>query len=176
MKQGMNGYIVARDDARPGDVVLFHRDTTFPQVLVDHGMWMTALIHWTTQSRYNHAAIVVGPDLLAEATDHGISLAALSAKTDGVTVIRPVYRTAQDIDEAVSYAKAKVGLRYGYLAAFMCGANHVLVGLHLVIKHDDQLICSEFVAEALERAGADFDTDTSLVSPGDLATFFGLPR
>lgn len=170
------GIVIPREHAAAGDVVLFHRDTTFPAILTDWSMVMTALIHWTTKSRYNHAALMIGPDSLAEATDRGICVDALSSKSDEVTVIRPLYRDKQDCDEAVFYAEQQVGEAYGYLAAFMCGLNHVLVGLNLSIKHADQRICSEFVAEALERAGADFHTDTALVSPGDLATFFGLPR
>jgi uncharacterized protein YycO len=153
--------------AKPGDVVLFHNP---------HFNIMTALIHLTTRSQWNHAALVVGPDEIIEATDKGVQRAKLSSKTDNLLVIGVEYTDEDDRFDAVAWASARAGVRYGYFNAFMCGVNNVLAGLHLAIKKTDAIICSELVAESLVHAGFDFDKDCSQVSPGDLATYFGFPR
>jgi uncharacterized protein YycO len=158
--------------AQAGDVVLFH-----------HPTWnlFTWLIHFTTRSIWNHAAIVVGVDaadatIIAEATASGVRESRLRDTKDSVCVIPVKFDDEEDQLTAVAWAVARVGTRYGYFNAFMCGVNNVLVGLHLVIKRTDAIICSELVAEALERAGFDFGKDSSQMSPGDLATFFGIER
>jgi uncharacterized protein YycO len=161
----MKGTIVA-----PGDVVLFHN----PKFNI-----MTALIHLTTRSKWNHAALVteVFPQVeIIEATDKGVTRAKLSDKRDHISIIHVSFEDEDDRYDAVAWAQAREGTRYGYFNAFMCGVNNVLVGLGLVIKKTDAIICSELVAEALEKAGFDFKKDSSQVSPGDLATFFKVPR
>lgn len=154
----------------PGDVVLFHN----PKFNI-----MTALIHLTTRSKWNHAAIVteVFPEVeIIEATDKGVTRARLADKRDHLRVIHVTFDDEDDRMDAVAWANAREGVRYGYFNAFMCGVNNVLAGLNLAIKKTDSIICSELVAEALEKAGFDFGQDSSQVSPGDLATYFGVPR
>lgn len=153
--------------AKPGDVVLFHNP---------HFNIMTALIHATTKSMWNHAALMVDHDLLVEATANGVTHARLSEKTDELLVIPVPYDDEEDRLSAIAWAEARAGVRYGYLNAFICGLNNVFVGLGFVVKRTDAIICSELVAEALEHAGADFGKDSCQVSPGDLATYFGVPR
>lgn len=158
---------------QPGDVVLFHN----PRFNLG-----TALIHLTTHSRWNHAALVVevGPGSeveIIEATGSGVRRSRLAETTDLTEVIEVDYDDEDDRLDAVAWAVAREGVRYGYWNAFMCGVNNVLVGLHLAIKKTDAIICSELVAEALEKAGFDFgDWDTSQISPGDLADYFGVSR
>lgn len=152
---------------RAGDVLLFHRR--------DFSL-MTSLIHLTTGSRWNHAAIAVGPETYAEATSEGVVISRLGTSPDEVRIVPITYDDEDDRLTAVAWAVARVGVRYGYLNAFMCGLNNVLVGLGFVVKRTDSIICSELVAEAMERAGIDFGKDSSLVSPGDLAEFLGVER
>lgn len=154
----------------PGDVVLFHN----PKFNI-----MTWLIHFTTRSKWNHAALVteVFPEVeIIEATDKGVTRAKLADKRDELQVIHVEFSDEDDRYDAVAWANAREGVRYGYFNAFMCGVNNVLVGLGLVIKKTDAIICSELVAEALEKSGMDFGKDSSQVSPGDLATHFGVER
>ena len=73
------------------------------------------------------------------------------------------------------FAAGRVGLRYGFFNAFFCGFRHLFPGI-VQIKLGNQVICSELVAESLERAGYDWGKDTALVSPGDLAQELNLPR
>lgn len=161
-----------------GDVVLYHRRSFSV---------MTALIHLTTGSKYNHASIItkIGCGVpncklhevyVTEATGEGVKLSQLRKTQDETTIIRPDYDDDEDRWDAVAWARAREGVRYGYFNAFMCGLNNVLAGLNLAIKKTDAIICSELVAEALEHAGFDFTKDSSQVSPGDLASYFGEPR
>lgn len=145
------------------------------------------LIHWSTHSRFNHAAIVIDTvpyemgvsagTFIAEATAAGVQRNSLYLKDQSeLTFVSVPYDDEDDRLTAVAWATARVGVRYGYLNAVMCGLNNFLVGFNLSIKMTDSIICSELVAESLERAGFDFGKDSSEVSPGDLATAFGVAR
>ena len=161
----------------PGDVLFFHRPFSLSALKADPmGTLMTTLIHITTGSRWNHAAICVNPGFYAEATSEGVRVSPWGSSKDVVSVVSPKFDDEEDRLTAVAWAQARVGLRYGYGNAIMCGVNNVLVGLGVVVKQTDAIICSELVAEALERAGYDFGKDASTVSPGDLAEALGLDR
>ena len=159
-----------------GDVLLFHRPTNIESFLENPmGTVMTALIHLTTRSRWNHAAILVDDNTYAEATDQGVRLTKLGTSTDQVWQIPVEYTDDDDRFAACNWAMARVGTRYGYWQAFMCGFNAVFQGLGIVIKKTDAVICSELVAESLWRAGhTAIRKDPALVSPGDLAKAFGV--
>lgn len=162
--------------ARAGDVLLFHRPTNWQTIRQDpKGTFFTALIHLTTRSRYNHAALALGDGKMVEATAGGVNVNDIASSTDDITVIHVEYDDAEDLEDVLAYSTACVGTTYGYLNAFWCGLRNVLPGA-MQIKHGGTLICSELVAESLERAGEDFDKDSALVSPGDLADHFGVPR
>ena len=140
----------------------------------------TSLIHLTTRSRWNHASNIVdsgdGPFEVVEATGSGVVRSRLFSTKDEIRIIHVKYSDEEDRLNALAWAEARVGVRYGYFNAFMCGVNNVLAGLNLAIKKTDSIICSELVAESLEKAGFDFGQDSSQVSPGDLATYFKVPR
>ena len=161
-----------------GDVLLFHRPTTWANFRADKfGTVMTTLIHLTTRSKWNHAAILLDSDTYAEATDKGVVLSELGSSSDEVLQIPVTYDDEEDRFTACNWAAARVGTRYGFWQAFMCGANNLLVGLGLVIKRTDAVICSELCSEALWRAGHPKITkDPALISPGDLAEALGVPR
>ena len=162
---------------RGGDILLFHRDSSPANFSKDpNGTFFTALIHWSTGSRWNHAALAISDTEYAEATAGGVRVTPFGSSSDEVLVVPVEYEDEEDRLDAIAWAIARTGVRYGYLNAFMCGVNNVLVGLGFCVKQTDSIICSELVAEALERAGFDFDKDSALVSPGDLATAFGVER
>lgn len=161
----------------PGDVILFHRSFSWAAFRADPwGVFCTTLIHWATRSRWNHAAICVIPGHYAEATSEGVRVSPWGSTKDQTSVVTPHWDDEEDKLTAIAWAQARVGLRYGYGNAIMCGVNNVLVGLGVVVKQTDAIICSELVAEALTRAGWDFGKDPSTVSPGDLAEALGLDR
>lgn len=159
----------------PGSVLLFHRSSSLYQLRDDFmGTLFTALIHLCTHSRWNHAALAISRDEYVEATAQGVKISRIGSTTDEVRVVPIVYSDDDDRDEVLAWATGRVGVRYGYLNAFFCGLRTVFPGLQ--VKQGDTIICSELVAEALERGGWDFGKDSALVSPGDLADAFGVER
>lgn len=164
-----------------GSVVLYHRPTTWANFRRDpFGTFMTALIHLTTRSKWNHAALSLGDGKVVEATSDGVKVSPLpdpNRLPDETTLTIPVaYDDDEDREDAMAYAAGRVGTEYGELNAFVCGLRNVLPG-RLQVKWGDTVICSELVAEALVRAGhPGIDKDPALYSPGDLADLFGAPR
>ena len=171
-----------------GDVLLFSRKITPAAFRADpFGTLMCALIHLTTRSRYNHAALDIGDGMMVEATSKGVAVNPIRS-TDEVTRIPQIDNparcgfdfwcalgyTGNDLEEVLAWNTARVGWKYGYLNAAICGLRSMWPGLQ--IKVGKQAICSEIVAESLERAGHDWGKDSALVSPGDVAEHFGVPR
>jgi hypothetical protein len=165
-------------DLESGDVLVFHTPTPLRQ-LWRPSLWLPFLIHLTTRSRWNHAALAIGPDangaqLMVEATARGVAVNRVDSRADEMRSVRLHYHH-DDKEQVLAFAAGRVGLRYGFFNAFFCGLRHVFPGV-LQIEIGNQVICSELVAESLERAGYDWGKDTALVSPGDLAQQLGLPR
>lgn len=184
-----------------GDVLLFSRPITWANFRRDKfGTLMCALIHLTTRSRYNHAALSIGPDengveLMVEATNRGVVVSPIESADEIRVVPVPCFDPAlprmdfvypkcgdgldgyygNDLEDVLAWSTGRVGTKYGFMNAFWCGLRNVIPGA-AHIKHGDSLICSELVADALQRAAHDFKKDPALVSPGDLAEHFGVQR
>lgn len=164
-----------------GDVLVFHRPTTVANFRADpFGTLMTTLIHLTTRSRYNHAALALDELTMVEATAQGVKVSPL-ASVDEIVVAGNICEPCHingyndnDLEEVLAWATGRVGNRYGYVTAFMCGLRNLFPGWSIV--QDKAFICSQLVSEALERAGHDFAKSSEKVSPGDLAEHFGLMR
>lgn len=169
-----------------GDVLLFHRPTTWANFRADKlGTVMTTLIHLTTRSRWNHAALDVGDGMMVEATSKGVAVNPIASvdeigrptSSDCLLMHRAPCRgcyAGNDLEEVLAWSTGRVGNRYGYATAFFCGLRNLFPGWSVV--QDKAFICSQLVAESLERAGHDFGKSTEKVSPGDLAEHFGVPR
>ena len=134
---------------------------------------------------------------MVEATSKGVAVNPISGSVDEIRAVHipcdlPDYELKRrssadfcsdgiacyygdDLEQVLAWSTGRVGWKYGTLNAFWCGLRNVLPGVAHV-KHGRTIICSELVAEALARAGHDFDKDYALVSPGDLAEHFGVPR
>ena len=171
-----------------GDVLLFARTTSVSNFRRDpFGTFMCALIHLTTRSKWNHAALDIGDGLMVEATAKGVSVNPIQSSDEIYRIEFPGctnnFRQAgcwgtyagNDLEQVLAWSTGRVGWRYGFGNAFWCGLRNLLPGI-AHIKHGRSIICSELVSEALERAGHDWQKDTALVSPGDLAEHFGVPR
>lgn len=168
----------ASADLESGDVLVFHTPTPAKR-LWRPSLWLPFLIHLTTRSRWNHAALALGSDasgaqLMVEATARGVAVNRVDSRTDEMRSVRLHYHH-DDKEQVLAFAAGRVGMRYGFFNAFFCGLRHVFPGV-VQVKFGNQVICSELVAESLERAGYDWGKDTALVSPGDLAQHLGLPR
>ena len=162
---------------------MFSRPITWANFRRDpFGTFMCALIHLTTRGRYNHAAIQLDDSRMIEATNRGVVISPI-ASLDEIRTFLPFCAgdldcagryDGNDLEEVLAWAAGRVGWKYGYLNAAICGLRSMWPGLQ--IKVANTAICSELVAESLERAGHYFGKDSALVSPGDLAEHFGVPR
>lgn len=160
---------------KAGDVLLFHRPTSWGTLRADFvGTLFTAAIHFCTRSRWNHAAMAISPTEYVEATGAGVVVTEWGRTTDEVTVCPVWYTDPDDLMDTLGWATARVGTKYGYLNAVVCGLRNMLPGLQ--IKDGGTVICSELVAEALRQSGRYLGKDAALVSPGDLADYFHVPR
>lgn len=174
------GSASAQEEPQRGDVLLFHTQVTWRTVWMP-SLFFVWLIHVFTRSRWNHTALALGPDpstcvqMMVEATaSGGVQVNPVRSRNDELRIVRMSYQ-GNDREEVLAYAQRRAGERYGFLTAFMIGLRHVFPGA-LILKLGDQVICSELVAEALERAGFDWGKDAAAVSPGDIAEQLGVPR
>jgi hypothetical protein len=177
-----------------GDVLLFARKSSWANFRRDpFGTVMCALIHLTTRSKWNHAAIALSDTEMIEATNRGVVVspirsqdeiavvpAELPIMTFGCALTPPLNDCpnqfyGNDLEETLAVAAAAEGTRYGYFNAFWCGLRNLIPGA-AHIKTGKTIICSELVSLALMYAGHRWDKDTALVSPGDLAEHFGVNR
>lgn len=165
-----------------GDILLFHRPTNAKTFRADPlGTFFTTMIHLTTRSRWNHAALDIGDGLMVEAVSGGVKVNPIKSNDEIALTINVCHPCPvngyqdNDLEEVLAWGTGRVGQKYGTLNAFWCGLRNVIPG-SAHIKHGDSVICSELVAEALERSGHDFKKDSALMSPGDLAEHFGVPR
>jgi hypothetical protein len=175
-----------------GDVLLFSRPITWANFRRDKfGTLMCALIHLTTRSKWNHAAVALDSEQMIEATNKGVVVSPIRS-SDEIRVIAIPPDEGQfggcgkalpctlpyhgnDLEETLAVAAAAVGTRYGYFNAFWCGLRNLIPGA-AHIKTGKTIICSELVSFALMYAGHQWHKDTALVSPGDLAEHFGVNR
>jgi uncharacterized protein YycO len=174
-----------------GDVLLFSRKVNGDNFRQDpFGTFMCLLIHLTTRSKWNHAALDIGDGMMVEATSGGVAVNPIVSADEIQRVAAPDPRVVlgvcyppfcstlydgNDLEEVLAWSTGRVGWTYGTLNAFWCGLRNLFPGM-AHIKHGKTIICSELVSEALARAGHDFQKDYALVSPGDLAEHFGVPR
>ena len=173
-----------------GDVLLFSRKVNAANFRRDKfGTFMCALIHLTTRSRWNHAALDIGDGMMVEATNRGVVVNPIRSSDEITRVEQYEYEShfccpddvycelryhGDDLEQVLAWSTGRVGWRYGYLTAALCGLRNMFPGWAVV--QDKAVICSQLVSEALERAGHDFGKSTEKVSPGDLAEHFGVPR
>ena len=171
-----------------GDLLLFSRPITWANFRRDKfGTLMCALIHFTTRSRYNHVALDIGDGMMVEATAKGVSVNPIRSSDEifrmtpqldfegpcpGQMCGMPYH--GDDLEQVLAWSTGRVGWKYGYVTAALCGLRNMFPGWSIV--QDKAVICSQLVSEALERAGHDFGKSTEKVSPGDLAEHFGVPR
>ena len=138
-----------------GDVLVFHTPTPLRQIW-RFSLWLPLLIHLATRSRWNHAALAIGNSpaghaLMVEATARGVAVNRVDSRNDEMRPIRLRY-DGNDRTEVLASLQAA-------WACGMDGSPHSSAGSAMSfrephkIKFGNQVICSELVAESLERAG-----------------------
>lgn len=149
-------------------------DTLLPgDFLLCHGTGkLDRLVQLATRSHWNHTALYVGAGII-EAQSQGIVRRSVDEyEGTDVHVVHPPLTPAQR-DAVVAYAEHMANAHDAY-GVLQIGAIVLQIVTHgrLVVKLDGTLICSEFVARALEHGGIVFDRDPGLISPAYLAQVF----
>lgn len=162
---------------QPGDFILFHGPNWFAR-LIRFGQALRFRGEREKYAYWNHAAIVVdidsrGHPVIVEAAERVKkgSLWQLYDEHDFVMMNVDVPMSEEDRAQVVEYANAQVGESYDYLQIIGLAFN-IIFGTRFSFGDNSAHICSGLVAEALERAGYDFDKDAEGVMPADLAEKF----
>lgn len=114
---------------KPGDV-LMTCDVTYPG-------W-ARMEYWTVRSNYTHAAYYAGDGKILEAVGGGVLETPLENYFDGrqkIAIVRPDYKTPEDVQAATSFCRAQLGKKYD--SVFNTG-------------DDQEFYCSELVFKALK--------------------------
>lgn len=114
---------------RPGDIIL-ETDNAYPG-------WQR-LEFFTMQSHYTHAAIYEGDGKFLEATPPKVARTDLREYLHGhqlVCIVRPDYKSSQDVDAALEYCRQQIGKPYN--GTFSMG-------------NGESLYCAELVYNAMK--------------------------
>lgn len=124
------------------------------------------------QALWSHVALIVavtdGGQIIEAAGTHGVRRNTVSAYSHVKTAILPITATDEQRAAAIAFAESQLGHRYDFADLAFVGLN-LLLNDPISCQINGTWICSQLVAEALERAGYTWDRDPSDISPGDLA-------
>ncbi len=147
---------------QPGDILLTVHDPQAP--------WWDALfdglISWSTDSRWVHAAIV-GEHVVFDPLWR-VDVMPLKVYATNGTIFRPAGATPQQRREAVAWAKAHMGQRYGVGELVDDAAKFDLHWVPRLRHHLRHFTCSGFVAMSYQQAGYPL-TYAVFPAPSDLA-------
>ncbi len=128
---------------------------------------------------WSHAALITsdadGGQIVEAAGTHGVRRNTVSAYSHLTTQVFPITATDEQRAAAVAFAEGQVGHRYDFPDLAFVGLN-LLLNDPISCQINGTWICSQLVAEALERAGYTWDRDPSDISPGDLAVLLRSPK
>jgi len=140
--------------------------------------WEARVIHWGTNSHWNHVAIVMDTtgQLLAEATRHGIAFAHAEKYRDAQTRWIDTRLTDDQRLDACRFASSCVGQRYATLqiaAITLCW----LSGKRFYFGRENEEDCASYAARTLEHGGLVLGKAPELFRPRDFADLFDVtPR
>ena len=154
-------------NTQPGDFLLVHGTRPLSR-LIELGQRAK---HPRDAARWTHAASLEGP-YLSEAQRSGVSRSRADKYDHELRAVIRLDATRHKRDEAAKYLARTVGMEYGFLD-FASVALSQLFGFQLIVTTSDALICSQRVAEMLQRIGI-FFKEPALTTPADLwAGFVG---
>jgi uncharacterized protein YycO len=122
-------------------------------------------------AHWNHAALVVGAGggiIEALGPSPGVVQQDISKYAPREYTIVRIRASPEDRDEAVGFARACLGEKYGVLTIVSIAIS-LLTGTRFSFGFDGQKTCSGLVARALERTRAIFTKEPSHIMPADLA-------
>jgi hypothetical protein len=159
---------------RPGDVILVSGTSWRCRVISGFERLRIGTRAAWQSARWNHAALVVNANgAIVEAGTGGVVLQHVEKYRDDDYHYVAVRATHDERSRAVRFAASRVGCSYSRRAV----ANLVVSGLtrKRVRLHDpDREMCGSLVANALTRAGENFERPPAEMLPADLATHYGL--
>jgi len=138
--------------------------------------WAARLIQLGTWSKWNHAGIYIGDDMIIEARPQGVTLSDIS-KYDNHDILwstsfEPPFTEAEG-EKLRSFALNFVGHEYGVWSILATGFKCLGISLLPAIKRaesENGVICSQLVAWIWSHMGRKLSTKQhALVTPKDLA-------
>jgi hypothetical protein len=166
----------AAPDWTPGDFLLTHGSAPFSR-LIQFGQSLR--IHGTdrTFTFWNHAALIINEDGdLIEALGGGLTRTNARKYQPNDYAIVPVRAEKADRLQVVRFAEYMADKHppYGWLTIASIALT-LLTGGKFTFFIDGQMICSGFVARALERTDAIFNREPVHIMPADLAKYYSVP-
>jgi hypothetical protein len=155
-----------------GDVLL---TGVIQQGLVSRAIKLGALLRGFPKPyrRFSHAALVIGPDTLAEALGRGVVRSPIAKYAPANYAIVRTRVDAHDQAQVLAFAEAVLDARerYGYVT--IAGlALYCLSGSRICIQQAGTAICSGFVSDALTRSRFVWPRPPFAMMPADLAQCF----
>lgn len=147
----------------PGDFIVTHGSDFFDK-----------MIQIFTHSHWNHAALITSAqgDII-ELVGKGIRKNTIQEYQQKQRYVVHVDMSEEDRSQVIAYAQYMLSKhdKYGFLTIASIAVK-ILTRSRFVIKLDGTLICSEFVARALEQGGIIWPKDPSLITPADVYNYF----
>ncbi len=160
--------------ARAGDFILLEDDSW-----VSRGIRLAQGLRFRgPDSRYtwpNHTGVLVSPDALVEAVSRGVRRSPLSIYDSRDYVLVRVEASDEDREQMARFALSCIGYPYGIVTSISFALT-LFVALEASLTVDHTYICSQLVAQALERAGYVLPRSPERMSPADLAKMFDVVR
>lgn len=153
-------------NCQPGDFLLVNGTAPLSRLiqLGQHAKHNAEAAQWT------HAACLDGR-WLVEANRHGVQASPTSKYNNAKRALIRLDLTRHWRKAAGDYIESAKGLEYGVLD-FLSVAASQLFGFQLIVTTSDAVICSQLVAEMLERCGIFLEGAPALTTPADLFAAF----
>jgi hypothetical protein len=123
--------------------------------------------------RFSHAALVIGPDTLAEALGQGVVRSPISKYAPANYAIVRTHVDPHDQAQVLAFAEAVLDTRERYGFMTIAGlALYCLSGSSICVQKAGTAICSGFVSDALTRSSFIWPRPPFSMMPADLAQYF----
>jgi hypothetical protein len=158
----------------PGDFILTHGTGW-----LSRGIRFAQYLRFRGENRpyayWNHAALIIGDNQVAQALSDGIVISALDSYPANEYQIVHVdqYISGNDRDEILVYAQQCIGRKYGKIS-ILAILLQLVFGIKLFLTGTQTFICSGFVASALMKSSITFDKIPESIMPADLARKFNI--
>lgn len=166
------GTPISRGALWRGDMILVHHYHSIAATAIRIGEWLRPRTR--PYCFWNHCAIAMSGDTIAEEVARGAVLAPASSLDDTYrAVVHPTSASLIQVDCALAFVRHMLGSRYGYATILGDGIDD-LTGLHVVFGVTGREVCSSLAVRAHERMGLIPDMEPSACQPADAARYYGV--